>query len=181
MRDETILTPLPHAPDDYLTGAVAHLPDISIRGLYEMPHNDTFPPTFLFSILMAAMHLLNRAKMLRDDPLPTPSSFRALAAHDAGTSKSLRMDNPSVYTEIMDAANCLYAKLPPSSKIETLSSTPWTNFDVPMLVSFFPVPRDPQLIPSSYASSAFGSISMIPRETSTTDQPVSQLPKKHRP
>ena len=133
IRDENILTPLPHAPEDYLNGTIHHLPDISLRDLYELPYSGSLSPNYNYALMMASVHLLNRAKSIREDPAPSQTTFRSLKL--ATLSRSPRLDNPSVYTEIMDASTHFFAKLPPSARIETLSSAQWTNFDVPMIVS----------------------------------------------
>jgi hypothetical protein len=134
IRDETILTPLPYAPDEYLTGSIVHLPDISLRDLYELPYSGAPPPNYNYGLMMAALHLLDRAKSIREGPISTQGTFRELA-HGPGVSQSPRVDMPAVYREIMDAANNLFAKLPPSARIDLQSPVPWISFDVPMLVS----------------------------------------------
>jgi hypothetical protein len=136
IRDETILTPLPYAPDEYLTGAIAHLPDISLRDLYELPYNGAPPPNYNYGLVMASLHLLDRAKSLRSGPISSQATFRELAQNSA-ISRSPRVDTPVVYREIMDAANHLFAKLPPLARIDIDSPVPWTSFDVPMLASPF--------------------------------------------
>jgi hypothetical protein len=134
IRDENILTPLPHAPEDYLTGAIHHLPDISLRDLYELPYAGASPPNYTYGLMMASIHLLNRAKSVREEPTLLQATYRSLQ-HNTALSRCPRLDNPSVYTEIMDATNHFFAKLPPSARLDTLSSAQWTNFDVPMIVS----------------------------------------------
>jgi hypothetical protein len=134
IRDETILTPLPYAPDDYLTGSIIHLPDISLRDLYELPYSGALPPNYNYGLMMAALHLLDRAKSVREGPISTQGTFRELA-HGPGVSRSPRVDLPAVYREIMDAASHLFAKLPPSARIDINSPVPWISFDVPMVVS----------------------------------------------
>lgn len=134
LRDETILTPLPYAPDDYLTGATAHQPDFSLRDLYESPYTGAPPPGYNYGLMMAALHLVDRAKATREGPISSQATFRELA-HASSSSRSPRSDNPAVYREIMDAANNFSGKLPPSARIDIHSSVPWISFDVPMLVS----------------------------------------------
>jgi hypothetical protein len=134
IRDETILTPLPYAPDDYLNGSIVHLPDISLRDLYELPYIGAPPPNYNYGLMMAALHLLDRAKSIREGPITPQGTFRELA-HSSAVSRSPRSDTPAVYREIMDTANHLFGKLPPSARLDIHSSAPWTSFDVPMLVS----------------------------------------------
>jgi hypothetical protein len=134
IRDETVITPLPYAPDDYLTGSIVHLSDVSLRDLYELPYVGAPPPNYNYGLMMAALHLLDRAKSIREGPISTQGTFRELA-HGPAVSRSPRVDMPAVYREIMDAANHLVAKLPPSARIDLQSPVPWISFDVPMLVS----------------------------------------------
>ena len=140
IRDETILTPLPYAPDDYLTGAIAHLPDISLRDLYEQPYTGAAPPNYSYGLMMASLHLLDRAKSIREGPVSSQATFRDLS-RDTVVSRSPRLDSPAVYREIMDGANYLFGKLPSSARIDIHSSVPWISFDAPMLVSPLPVMR----------------------------------------
>lgn len=137
IRDETILTPLPYAPDDYLTGSIVHLPDVSLRDLYELPYTGAPPPNYNYGLMMAALHLVDRAKSVRETPI-SQGTFRELA-HGSAVSRSPRVDTPAVYGEIMDAANHLFGKLPPSARIDIHSPAPWVSFDVPMLVSHSPI------------------------------------------
>jgi hypothetical protein len=135
IQDETVLTPLPHSPDAYLDGSVQHLPDISLRDLYEMPHSGSRPYGYIYGLMLASVHLLQRAKTVRTDRLESQTTYRALATKQAPATRSPRIDNPAAYTEIMDATSHLLATLPMDARVDMFSPVPWTDSDVPMIVS----------------------------------------------
>lgn len=135
INDDTILTPLPYTPELYLDGTIRSLPDINLRDIYEMPHSGSKPMNFSYAILLASVHLLHRAKTLQSDRPESHTTYRSLANRKPGLTRCLRQENPAAYTEIMDAAKYIHANLPPDARLDLLSSSPWTNPDVPMIVS----------------------------------------------
>lgn len=135
LHDETILTPLPYPPDLYLDGSIHTLPDINLRDLYEMPYTGRQPINSSYATLLASAHLLHRAKALRSEPVEAQTTYRSLATHRSSGSRCLRIENSAAYTEIMDTAKYLHANLPESARLDMMSSTPWTNPDVPIIVS----------------------------------------------
>lgn len=135
IRDETILTPLPYAPDLYLDGTIHSLPDINLRTLYELPYNGRGQAlNCSYATLVASTHLLNRAKSLRTDAAEDQTTFRALAKRSSSKIRCLRIENRAGYTEIMDTAKYIHANLPEDSRLDVNSATPWTNPDVPIIV-----------------------------------------------
>lgn len=138
IRDETILTPLPYAPERYLDGTIHSLPDVNLRTIYELPYNGNNGVhqalNTSYAALIAATHLLNRAKSLRADGPEFQRTFRSLANRSTSGTRCLRIENQAAYTEIMDTAKYIHGNLPEDAQFDMLSSTPWTNPDVPIIV-----------------------------------------------
>jgi hypothetical protein len=134
IHDETILTPLPYAPDLYLDGRIHSLPDMNLRDIYELPYTNAKLINSSYSTLLAATHLLTRAKFLRAGGPESPSTYRSLANRPAGGPRCLRIENQAAYNEIMETTKYIHANLPDSAKLDMLSPTPWTNPDVPIIV-----------------------------------------------
>lgn len=137
IQDDTILTPLPYSPDVYLDGSIHSLPDISLRDLYEMPHSGLRPLGYTYGLMMAAVHLLQRAKTLRTDRLESQNTYRSLRNQQVPVTRCPRVENPAAYKEIMDAASHIHANIPSELRVDMFSPVPWDNADVPMVVCHF--------------------------------------------
>lgn len=139
IHDETILTPLPYPPEYYLDGTIHNLPDVNLRNLYEWPHTLAPPINFTYALVLASVHLLHRAKTLRDKaPAQLDTTYRSLSRANTTVgngSRCVRIEDQAAYTEIMDAAKYIQANLPSEAKLDMMSPTPWTNPDIPIIVS----------------------------------------------
>ncbi|ORY26130.1 hypothetical protein BCR39DRAFT_470688 [Naematelia encephala] len=134
MKDETILTPLPRHPDDYMNGPIHRVPDFYIRDIYLLPHRpDLEMPTYPPAILCIATHLVVRAKHLAENQTEHDQSFLALGAQQAPKGRfHARRDAPRAYKELSEAIDAVLFRMPSNHRINLLETPPWSNAEVPL-------------------------------------------------